>query len=164
MTRIVVTCLRQADTPAAFPAQALQSMRDTYEGPTAQAEGAVFPSVMAAFFAILALGSLCAAFLAVRGSRPRCATVATMALWCLVAVLMFLGAGERARGPWAGLAYGRNQTRARIGGCGRDVNGSNHTDVCGHPGRGIWVRNAPFGQCWCMPMLITPAQGSSCLA
>jgi len=71
-------------------------MRDTYEGPTAQAEGAVFPSVMAAFFAALALGSLAAAFLAVRGSRPRMATVATVALWCLVAVLMFLGAGAHA--------------------------------------------------------------------
>jgi fatty acid desaturase len=74
-------------------AQALQSMRDTYEAPTARAEGAVFPSVMAAFFAVLALGSLAAAFLAVGGSRPRMATVATMSLWCLVAVLMFLGAG-----------------------------------------------------------------------
>ena len=74
-------------------AQALQSMRDTYEGPTARAEGAVFPSVMAAFFAVLALSSLGAAFLAVRGPRPRVATVATMALWSLVAVLMFLGAG-----------------------------------------------------------------------
>ena len=73
--------------------QALQSMRDTYEGPTARAEGAVFPSVMAAFFAALALGSLAAAFLAVRGSRPRTATMVTMALWCLVAILMFLGAG-----------------------------------------------------------------------
>ena len=77
--------------------QALQSMRDTYEAPTARAEGAVFPSVMAAFFAVLALSSLGAAFLAVGGSRPRMATVATMALWCLVAVLMFLGAGRYLR-------------------------------------------------------------------
>ena len=46
-----------------------------------------------------ALGSLAAAFLAVRGSRPCMATVATMALWCLVAILMFLGAGAHAPGP-----------------------------------------------------------------
>ena len=45
-----------------------------------------------------ALGSLAAAFLAVRGSRPRMATVATMALWCLVAILMFLGAGAHTPG------------------------------------------------------------------
>ena len=66
-----------------IPSQALQSMRDEYEGPSTQAQSTWFPALMAALFVMLALGAIATMYSAVKGTRPQLAAAGTMGLWLL---------------------------------------------------------------------------------